>query len=147
MLATAFFAFGCTFAFAILFNSPRRLIPATALAGALGWLVYEALLGWGTSVLMASFAASLTVGVAGEMLARLYKEPATLFVIPGIIPLVPGYGLYETMLRIIEKEYAAAGAIGFEAVLGATSIAFGLVLSLSVSHLLKPKTPSQVDKT
>jgi uncharacterized membrane protein YjjB (DUF3815 family) len=147
MLSTAFFAFGCTFAFAILFNSPKRLIPATAAAGALGWLGYEALLGWGTSVLMASFAGALIVGIAGEILARLYKEPATLFVIPGIIPLVPGYGLYETMLRIIEKEYAAAGAVGFEAVLGAISIAFGLVLSLSTFRLLTKKDPDHVDET
>jgi uncharacterized membrane protein YjjB (DUF3815 family) len=64
------------------------------------------------------------------------KMPATTFIIPGIIPLVPGYGLYYSMLKIIEANYQEALNVGFESLLIALGIAAGIIIATSMGKLI-----------
>ena len=45
----------------------------------------------------------MVVGLFSEIMARVYKAPATIFVIVGCFPLVPGKGIYQTMLYLISN--------------------------------------------
>ena len=85
-------AFVATMAFAILFQAPRSTLPCSGFVGALGWVIFIIMakkLGHSTPV--ANFCATVLLAAAGEISARLFKQPSTVYIIPGIIPLVPGW--------------------------------------------------------
>ena len=60
------------------------------------------------------------------------KFPAIIFAIPGILPLIPGLGLYKTMLSLVEGNYTNAVSIGTNAVFVRASIAMGVLLITSL---------------
>lgn len=43
----------------------------------------------------ASFLGSLILGLMSHTMSRRYKRPVIIFIVPGIIPLVPGGAAYE----------------------------------------------------
>lgn len=130
----------CTMAFGVLFNIPRKQLLYAALVGALGWVVYSLLSKYFSSNVMAAFMGALIVGIVSEFLARYRKMPATVFIIPGIIPLVPGYGLYYSMLKIVESDYLAATEVGVETILTAIAISSAIIITTSLSKKIKRKT-------
>ncbi|MBN2286385.1 MAG: threonine/serine exporter family protein [Tissierellales bacterium] len=133
------FAGICTFGFGILFNIPRKQLPYACFAGALGWIVYS-LLGRSTdSPVMAAFAGAFSVGTASEIFARIKRMPATVYVIPGLIPLVPGYGLYYSMLKIVEADYTSATDVGVETILVAVAISSAIIVTTSLGKRFKGK--------
>lgn len=81
----------------------KPLIPSSV-SSALSYLVYRIIFLESGHELIGFLAASLTVSFVSEILARLYKMPATIFVMPGIIPLVPGVGLYRSMLCLVRND-------------------------------------------
>lgn len=129
----------CSVGFAIVFNCPKRVILGAGLCGGFGWMIYLLTKLFTNSLSFAALFAAIGVGLLGEALAHLKKTPATVFIIPGIIPLVPGYGLYYTMLKVIEYGFNEAATIGFEAIFIAISIASGLVISSTIGKVLRKK--------
>jgi uncharacterized membrane protein YjjB (DUF3815 family) len=129
----------CTFGFGVLFNIPRRQIPYACFTGASGWTLYSLLYRNIDSPVMAAFAGAFVVGVLSEILARKRKMPATVFTIPGLIPLVPGYGLYYSMLKVVEADYTAAAEVGVETILVALSISSAIIVTTSISRKIKGK--------
>ncbi|MDK2810897.1 MAG: hypothetical protein PWR27_1606, partial [Petroclostridium sp.] len=67
-----------------------------------------------------------------EFFARQFKMPVTIFLTSGIIPLVPGAGLYYTMLELVQNNYAAAISKGVETIFIAGSIAVAIAISSSL---------------
>ncbi len=122
-----------TLGFAFFFHAPRRAVPLVGLTGALGWTTYVLLNQWWVSLVPAVFMGALLVGLSGEVAARILKLPVTVFVIPGIVPLVPGYGLYRVMYQMIGNHVDEAIGQGVEVLLvaGAISVAVILVSSLA----------------
>jgi uncharacterized membrane protein YjjB (DUF3815 family) len=137
MFSAALYAFLCTVGFAILFNIPKKNIIQSGVVGAVGWVTYISAQSVLASVVFAAFAGAFAVGITGEVFARIYKEPGTLFVVPGIIPLVPGYGLYYAMLQSVEKNYDAAIQSGLETFLVAIAIASAVISTTSIGRMLK----------
>ena len=90
-----------TVGFSVFFNVPKfALIPA-GLTGGIGWSIYYCLINATNNDILSNFLAAALVALISEILARKLKYPAILFVIPGIIPLVPGLGMYNTMLYLV----------------------------------------------
>ena len=132
-----FFAFISTMGLSILFRSPKKAIVPAGLIGTAGW----GLLSLGkfalASSIAASFLAALSVGLLGEFAARKIKKPATLFVTSGIVPLVPGAGMYYTMVALIEKDYTAAITKGVETFFIAAAISMGIIISSAFSYSIQ----------
>jgi uncharacterized membrane protein YjjB (DUF3815 family) len=137
VLTNTIYAFFSTLGFAVLFNIPRKELILAGLTGAMGWFAFQLVSISLSSNIIASFFGGLTAALTGEILARIKKQPATLFVVPGIIPLVPGYGLYYTMLKIIQQDYSEAVSVGFEALLVAISIASAIIIATTIGRVLK----------
>lgn len=146
-LSQGAFALLCVVGFAIMFNIPRRLIPITAINGMLGWMLYLFFQQTSVSFIVPPFLAAILVGILGEMSAIWKKQPATIFIIPAIIPLVPGYGIYYTMLHIVEDNFTKAGKIGIESMFIAISIACGVVIASSFVRMIKPWFERKLSKT
>ncbi len=131
------YAFFASVGFSVLFNSPRKQVFYAGITGGFGWYFYEILKNMGISVIFASFVGALIVGILSELLARIRKMPATVFVVPGIIPLVPGYGLYFSMLSVIESNHEEAIRVGVETIMVAVVIASAIILSTTFGNLIR----------
>lgn len=132
------YSFLCVVGFSVLFNLPKKLIIAASISGMVGWLIYYYFQYIGTNFIVPAFVGSIAVGLVGEFLAIIKKHPATLFTIPGIIPFVPGYGIYYTMLYIVEEDFSQAMTTGAESLFIAISIACGIVLATSFIRIVRP---------
>ena len=75
------------FAFIFRIHQHPRFAIIGSIGGALGWLVY---------LLASNFKSEISCYFLA--MARIYKAPATIFLIIGCFPLVPGRGIYQTML-------------------------------------------------
>ena len=124
-------AFVGTVGFSALFGAPRRYYLYCGLAGMAGWAVY--LLGAaGHSVVGAAFFAALTVAAISQVMARLCRCPVTVFLICGIIPLVPGGGIFWTAYYIVTEQLRMAAATGFVALKVTIAIAGGIILASGI---------------
>ena len=119
-----------------LYRIPRQLLIPAGLTGGLAWLTYYAAAMLGVNTVAAHFFASLVVGVAAELLARLFRKPATVLVMPGTIALVPGRSAYTAMLHLVNGEYTLGLATGMQTVWIAGAIAFGILLSSTACRLI-----------
>ena len=86
-------AFVGTVGFSALFGAPRRYYLYCGLAGMAGWAVYL-LVAMSHSVVGAAFFAALAVAAISHIMAKICRCPVTVFLICGIIPLVPGGGIF-----------------------------------------------------
>ena len=120
--------------FAILFNIRKRKILIAGLVGGIGGLTYSILLIVGKSTFLALFVASIVISLSSEICARRFKTPSTTFLVCALIPLVPGGGMYYTMLEIVQDNLNGALVRGIDTVAQACSIAVGCIL---VSSLMK----------
>ena len=64
--------------------------------------------------------------MVARMLTVRLKCPITIFMISGIITLVPGAGIYFTAYYLVTNQFAMAAAKG----IGAIKVAFGIVLGI-----------------
>lgn len=123
-----------TLGFAILFGIPANAIFQSAFIGGTGWTVYYTVGQKFNSLIAGAFLGALVVGLIGEGFARYYKKPATVFIIPGIIPLVPGSGMYYTMLALVENDFSKALTKGVETFFIAAAISIGIIITTSLSR-------------
>lgn len=138
MISSFAFAFLATMAFAVLFQAPRKILLTNGLIGAVGWVIFISLRDQlGYSSFYANFFGTLALALLSELSARVFKQPATVFVIPGIIPLVPGLGIYKGMFAVINNDYNGGMAILLTAMTDACAIAVGVMLISSLFRVLK----------
>lgn len=125
-------AFLGSLGFSVLFNLRRSKLWIAALGGALAWVVYLAL---GTVLIgdaVRYFFAASFVTVYAEVFARVKKTPTTSFLVSGIIPLVPGSALYNTMKFALNSDWDAFGKAAIYTLQLAMAIAAGITVVTSV---------------
>lgn len=132
-------AFFATVGFAIFFNAPKKSLIVTGFIGAIAWESYLVFNIYLNNPLVGAFIGSFTVGILGEFFAIKEKMPATIFIAPGIITLVPGAGIYNTMLSLVNEDYSDFLEKGKMTFFIAASIAFGIVLAGSIAKTIKSK--------
>jgi uncharacterized membrane protein YjjB (DUF3815 family) len=125
-----------TAGFAFLFNLRGKDLPFAALGGAIGWAVSMPILAATGSQAFAYLVASMVIGIWGEVVAAIRTRPASVYIICAIIPLVPGAGMYYTMLEYVRGNNWNGLATGLATLLAAGSIAVGLAISSAVSRLI-----------
>ena len=136
MIWAFLFALCSTIGFSILFHVPKKHLLTAGFVGALGWVTYTYFTTSGSGNVMACFAGSFVVALVSELFSRAFKDAATIFVIPGILPLVPGAGMYYTMLAILEGDVEKTASVGTETLMMAGAIAVALLLVSSLTKLI-----------
>ena len=131
-LATAFLG---SMGFALLCHVRREKLLLASLGGLLAWVVYLLAGYWSDQDVVRYFASAVVLTVYGEMMARVVKCPATLFIITAAVPLIPGGSLYHTMKFFMEGNFNACSVQGLNTVLLAVSIAVGILLPSSIFQL------------
>ena len=79
---------------------------------------------------------TIVTATLAEIFARVLKTPATVLLIIGIIPLVPGGGIYYTMEALVNGDMAMFARFGLETVASAGAIAVGSSLVSAVTRIL-----------
>lgn len=130
------YALMATLGFSIIFHVPLRHFPAVAFIGGAGWTIYQICSAYDMSVVFACFLSSFAVGLLSDLASRVFKDAATIFIIPGILCLVPGSGIYNSMLQLVNGNLTA-GAIACGRTLAmAGSIALGLLVVGAVIRII-----------
>lgn len=133
-----------TLGFSILFYiHPRRLTLAT-LGGVLCTAVYlfahhlldGRILG---EELLPNLLGALVGAGFSEVCARLTKVPVPVYMVPCIIPLVPGSALYAAMFHFVSGNYAAAADAALTTLVVALGIAGGIVIASVLGLLIRPR--------
>jgi uncharacterized membrane protein YjjB (DUF3815 family) len=123
--------------FAILFNVPPRALWICALSGSLAFFARGGAVGVHLGSLeLASLYAATLVSFLSLFWGRLLRAPAIVFVIPAVIPLVPGALAFRTVRDLLELTsqskhddaalLASVVTNGFKTILVTSSMALGV---------------------
>ena len=121
-------SFCATIGFAALFNVKGVKLYYCAIAGVVGATTYETLMHFDINEIIALFVASVCVSLYSEFFARKLKAPVTIFMVCGLICLVPGALIYLTMLNIIQGETYLAIQNGLNTLSIAGILSLGVVV-------------------
>lgn len=127
----------------LMFVKLKPAIPA-AITAAVAYLAYRIIYIEAGHELAGYFVAAIIVAAGGEILARVMKMPATIFVMTGIIPLVPGVGLYRTMLCLVRSDISGFLEAGTKTLFisGVIAVAVAVVNSIA-RHIFTQKKIKQ----
>ena len=125
-----------TIGFALLFGVPVRYYPYCGLIGGVGWLFYKVMLYADGSTATATFVAAVVVILLSRLFAVRKRCPVTIFLISGIIPLVPGAGIYWTAYYIVTNQLRLALDTGFLALKVVVAIVLGIVFVFELPQKL-----------
>ena len=136
LLRMSFVSFIITFGFGILFNIKGKKLLFAALGGGLSWYFYSLPLSLGLSEVSSLFISALVFSTYSEVLARIFKTPVTSFIICALFPLVPGSGMYYTMLATIDGELQNAVHLGINTLANAGTLALGVIFISTITSLI-----------
>jgi len=137
MFNQSFIALVATYFFGIILNVKGKKLIFASFGGGLAWYVYIFSISKNIDNALAYFLASIALTIYSELFARLLKTPVTTMLIPGLIPLVPGGGIFYTMLYTVQKDTNSALFKGIETLFAASALAFGIVFVSSISKIIK----------
>ncbi len=136
LLIEALWAFLATVAFSVMFNTPKKELLYCGIAGAIGWFFYALCMKLGLSSAFSNFWGTIFIAYFSRLFAIIRKKPISVFLISGIITLVPGAGIYNTMLHIIMSDNNMASFYGIETIKIAGAIAFGIIVILALPQFM-----------
>ncbi len=133
-----FMAAAGSMGFAVIFRIRKDCLLTAAFGGAGAWFFYLLVSKGGGSYMAASLAGAVFCGMWSEFWARRKRQPATVFLISSVIPLIPGNALYQTMNSLVSGEPRDAWRWGIVTGLTMVFIAIGTSL-VSALFILREK--------
>lgn len=88
-------------AFGVQFNIKLRHMIMAGIGGTLTQFIFLAFELSGTNEMLCYFFSAAAVSVYSEIMARRLRVPVNMYLVIGIIPLVPGGYMYNTMITLI----------------------------------------------
>ncbi len=136
-------SFFATISFCFLFNVAKKHIWLCGLVGAIGWTIYVILARYlYLSEVFSNFIAAMVVSIISKLFSKYKFAPITIFLIPGIIPLVPGIGLYKTAYYLLFKDYPQATESALTAFQVSGVIAASITIVAFAPSIFRPKQRS-----
>ena len=118
------FSYLAAVGFAVFLNSPKKTLYVAGSIGMISWVIYVLLMRINIDMMTSNFIAALL----SEILARKMKKPTILFIVLGIITLILGLGLYNTMSYVVEEDFQLAFTTGANVLLASGAIALGVIV-------------------
>lgn len=129
-----------TLGFNILFNIRGKKLLLATLGGVISWTVFLALAPVLPGEALRYFLSAAVITVYGEILARIEKTPTTTFLVPSIVPLIPGSALYYTANYALNKQWGQFTQQAFYTIQLALSLAVGIIAVTTVTRILRSAT-------
>lgn len=137
LLTSCLYAFGGSFAFAIVFNIPKNKLVLSAIGGLLGQLTYVVFQTIISDDVALYFLATIAISLYAEIMARVTKSPTTVYLAVALIPLVPGGGVYYTMLYLLEGSIELGVTTGLHTLGISGALAMGIILVSSSFNFIR----------
>ncbi|WP_310605425.1 threonine/serine exporter family protein [Anaerosporobacter sp.] len=124
----------------VVIGVPKKLILYSGTVGAIGFWVYQMIqLNHASSSILQAFAATMVVSLISHIFARVLKAPGTIFLIPGIMPMVPGANMYRTAYYSIEGNATLSSYYLSQTVQIAGAIALAIFIMDSIFRIIQLK--------
>ena len=101
LLEVSFWSGIAAVGFGILFNVPKSAVITIFILGFGAGFIKFLLIHLNFHVVLGSFLAAFFVGIISLPMAHKIHQPPVVFSIPPVIPMIPGYFAYETILSIM----------------------------------------------
>lgn len=125
-----------SFGFSILFNLRGRKLLITTLGGLISWAVFLLLERWIPGEPARYFLSMTAISIYAEIFARVEKTPTTTFLVPSVIPLIPGSALYYTMNYALKEQWDLFIQKAFYTLELALALALGIIAVTTATRLL-----------
>lgn len=124
-------------AFGVQFNIKLRHMIMAGIGGTLTQFIFLAFELSGTAEMLCYFFSAAAVSVYSEIMARRLHVPVNMYLVIGIIPLVPGGYMYNTMITLIGGNISLFFEMFLTAVGIAGSIAMGVFAVSALVRLIR----------
>lgn len=131
-LVTAFLG---ALGFSILFQIGKDKLFMASLGGFLTWTCYIILGYLLQGDIIRYYLSSAIITFYAEYMARRCKSPATVFLVPATIPLIPGGSLYRTMTYGLNQEWTLFMKQGISTLLMAVAISCGILTTMTIMKM------------
>lgn len=98
----AFFSIFVAIGFALLFETPRKVLYVAGLLGGIGHSIRFLLLHFDYGLVTSTLTGSVIIGLLGLYMAHKVHTPPVVFTMPACITMIPGLFAYRTMLGSIK---------------------------------------------
>lgn len=122
--------------FGILFHIRGRNLLVASLGGLMSWTVFLLLEPLLPDEAMRYFLASAAVTIYAEVFARVLKTPTTTFLVPSLIPLIPGGALYYTMNYALNEQWPIFAAKAVYTLELALALALGILAATTLTRMV-----------
>ena len=125
-----------TIGYGIVFNNKYKHLPIVATSSCLATAVY--LLGnyLSNNSFISVMCGTIIATLVAELLARILKSPTTVFIMPAIIPFVPGARLFFMMFSLVNSDPTLAKVHFTELLLSSLGIAVGIILATVFAQIV-----------
>ncbi len=114
--------------FAIFLKMRGKQIILSGVGAAITWIVYWICSQHIEGLFIPYFLAAIFVAIYAEIMARINKAPATIFLTAAAVPLIPGGRLYYTMAGLVNKDEILFSENGTAALTIALAISLAFVV-------------------
>lgn len=125
--------------FSLIFGVAKKHFIFAIISSAISCLAFEVVYAMGGGMFLAAFISAGLAAAYSDIAAHKLKTPATVMIIIGIIPLVPGARLYYTMLGIVRDDMGMFSQNSEAALLIAAGIAVGIIVVTAISRPINAK--------
>lgn len=123
-------------AFGMVFNIREKKLLFSALGGTISWTAYLLTCNLFETDIFGYFFAAVVMSIYAEIFARIHKTPVTIYLVAGLIPLVPGSGIYRTMEYCVMGQNQLFWETGLYTLEIAAVIGFAMICVSSVVRIL-----------
>lgn len=120
-------------AFSINLEVPKKYLWVAGLVGSIAWITYLTCTYFKLPDILAYFISTLVVSIVSMILSKVLNVISTIFLIPGILPTVPGVAMYKMIYYLINNNNQEA----IYYLLQAVFIAAGMALAIFITESIK----------
>lgn len=121
-----------TLGFCLFYRLRFNRLPVIAALSAVCYVTYLLVLKAGFSPFAANTTAAVVTAAFSELFAVLFRAPVTVFLIPSILPLIPGAALYYTMEAIFKNDVEAVAENAASMCFSIGGLVFGIIIVSTV---------------
>ena len=125
-----------TLGFNILFNIRGKKLVLATLGGVISWTVFLLIEPILPGEAARYFVSAAVITIYGEILARVTKTPTTTYLVPSIVPLIPGSSLYYTMNYALNRQWDAFSQRAFYTIQLALALAVGIIAVTTATRII-----------
>lgn len=129
------FSYVASVGFALTINVPHRALNLVGVCGIAGWMAY-----WfgnvaGMGRMLSNLIGAFVIGILALFCARFKKCPVTVFIIPALVPLVPGVPAYQAIRSLVNGDLFEGEASIMRVAVVTCAIALGILLSTMIAEM------------